>query len=576
MARKTETKLHGDARKVILRGVNAISDPVRVTLGPEGAGVLLDRSFNRGSRITNDGVTVAKNIQPKGEFENLVATAFKEGASKTGEKVGDGTTSTIVISAKLINDALSKVSDTSVQITGLDSQNTGVNSLRKHIIAAVPKIKEAIKEKTKKIKTIKELEDVIDVSLAGNREVAKTLSEMIWKTGTEGFISLTDGFKGGLETEVIEGARFPMKIAAPVFLNHADRYEMVAEDIEVLVTNYKIDTLVDFASFWNTLNPGQMKVSKLIVFAPNFSDEVLIQMVKLIAPQPIPGGGTRPSGIQIFPIKCPSLGSEDLTPHNFQDLADFCDAKFIDKNKGDKLKDIKSFDLGFVEKCTVKSVEDREDAVLLGGRGAKGEKTKKRIADLKSRLELTKMPEHKALIQKRIASMASAGGLIRVGAATEAEALPLKHKIEDAVFAGQAALKYGYVKGGGLCLKEIANELFKDDLLIYDALCSPYNQIQENCGTELKIGKEIIDPARVVELEVEHGFGVAANIITIKAIVPEFDEHDPRMGYEVIANALDRYTLYWAKDKGMVKSGIDEGTAEALQKREAAMAKEND
>ena len=570
MSRKTEQKLHGEARKVILKVVNKVADAVKLTLGPEGAGVLLDRSFNRGSRITNDGVTVAKNIVPKDEFENLIARAFIEGASKTGERVGDGTTSTISISAKLINDAFSRLSDkNNTEIRGLDSNFGGVNSLRKHIISCVPKIKEAIKERTKKIKTIKELEDIIDVSLAGNREVAKILAEIVWKTGEDGFITLADGFQGKLETEVIEGARFPMKIVAPVFLNHPERYEMVVEESLVLVTNYKIDSIRDFADFWNNI-----KVNKLVIFAPNFSDEVLVQMVKLIQPRLLPNGQTQPSGIQIFPVKCPSLGSADLTPHNFVDLALFCDARFIDKDKGDKLKDIKEYDLGFVEKLTVKSVEDREDAVILGGKGVRSEKIKKHIEDLKSRVNLTKMPEHKALIQKRIASMSSAGGMIKVGASTDAEALPLKHKIEDAIFAGQNALRNGYVKGGGLCLKEIADELFKDDVLIHGALCAPFNQIQENCGSELKIGKDIIDPARVVELEVEHGFGVAANLITVKAVIPEFDERDPKDPYKLIADAIKQYTYFFAKDKALFKEGMDETNAEELQKQEALINKE--
>jgi len=569
--RKSETKLFGDARKTILKAVNAVAVPVATTLGPEGAGVLLDRAFNRGSRITNDGVSVAKNINPKDTFENLVATAFKEGASKTGERAGDGTTSTIVISAKLINEALSKVDDKAIQLRGMEKGGMAVNTLKKHILSAIPKIKEAIGRQTKKIKSIKELEDVIDVSLAGNREVAKIVAEMVWKTGENGFISLTDGFQGKLESEIIEGARFPMKIAAPVFLNHADRYEMVAEQCDVLVTNYKIDSVRDFADFWNAI-----QVNKLVVFAQGFSDEVLIQMVKLISPRPLPNGTMQPSGIQIFPVSCPSLGSADLTPHNFVDLSLFCGARFVNKEKGDKLKDVKPFDLGFIEKCTVKSVEDKEDAVLLGGKGAHSNEIKKHITELQSRVTLTKMPEHKALIQKRIGSMSSAGGLIKVGAPTEAEALPLKHKIDDAIFAGQAALKYGYVKGGGLCLKEIADELFTDDALIHSALCSPYEQIKENCGGELKVGKDIIDPAKVVELEVEHGFGVAANLITVKAIIPEFDEHNPVDGYQTIANALRDYTYFWAKREGLIKSGKDEATAEAEQKRERLEALEND
>lgn len=573
---RTETKLHAEARKTILKGVRAVANPVKVTLGPEGAGVLLDRAFNRGSRITNDGVSVAKNVRPKDEFEALVATAFTEGASKTAERVGDGTTSTIVIAASLIEQAFKVLPASdgkdSTPLYGLEGNGMGVVSLKKHLLAAVPKIKEAIKDSTKKIETQEDLENIIDVSLAGNREVAKILADMVWKTGPDGFITLADGFRSVLETEVIEGARFPLKIAAPRFMNHPERYEMVAEDCPCIVTNHALDSVGDFASFWNILKP-----TKLIIFAPSFSEQVLVQMVKLISPREMPDGSVVPSGVKIFPVKCASLGSEDTTPHNFVDLAIFCDAKFVDKNKGDKLGNIREHDLGFLEKLTVKSVEDREDAVLLGGKGAKSDKVKIQIESIRSRVELTKMPAHKMLMQKRIASLASVGGLIRVGAPTDAEALPLKHKIEDAIFAGQAALKHGYVQGGGLCLKTIADDLFKDDKLIYEALAAPYTQILENVGDSMfTVGKDIIDPARVVELEVEHGFGVAANLITVKAIIPEFDERDPRDANKAIAEAILTGVLMWAKQQGLYNAGLDETKTEELQRREALMDQEND
>ena len=567
--RKTETRLHGEARRTIIKGINAVYNAVRMSLGPEGGNALIHRSFNRGSRITNDGVTIAQCIEPKDNFENLVATSFKEAAKKTGERAGDGTTITIVIAGKLINDAFAIIKDpekTDIQLRGMEAENTGVIALKKHILSVIPQIKEKIKEATKKIKTQEELLNIADVSLGGNKEVAEIISEMVWKTGKEGFITLTDGFIGKLETEVIEGARFPMKIAAPRFLNNPEKYEMVAEDCDVIITNYGIDALRDFADFWNAL-----KKNKLIIFAPSFSDEVLVQMVKLISPRQLLNGQINPSGIQIFPIKTPSLRTEQ-----YDDLAVFCDAVFIDKNAGKKLKDIKEYDLGFIEKCTVKSVEDRDDAVLLGGKGAKLDKVKDRIQTLKEQIEKTKLPEHKAILQKRIASLASAGGMIKVGAPTEAEALPLKHKIEDAIFASQQALKYGYVQGGGLCLKKIAEELFENDNLLREALIAPYKQIQENYGGELKIGKEIIDPAKVVELEVEHGLGVAANLITVKAIIPEFDERDPAEGDKEIAKSIMTFTKFWAKKEGLLQDGKLEAEQEQLEKYERLMAKEND
>jgi len=571
--RKTETKIHSQAHNAVLKGVNAIYNPVRLTLGPEGGHVLLHRTFNRGSRITNDGVTVAQCVEPKDPFINLVATAFKEGAKKTSERAGDGTTSTTIIAGRLINDVLSSSStESSITIRGLEEirNHGGIISLKKNLLSLIPKIKEYIKKSTKKIKTQEELTNIIDISLGGNPEVAKTLSEMVWKTGPDGFITLTDGFTGELETSIIEGARFPMKIDAR-FITNPDRYEMVAEDCPVLITNHALATQADFANVWNNL-----KVNKLIIFAPSFSDEVLKIMMSIMF-KVTQDRKIVETGVRVFPVRCPSLGSEDLTPHNFHDLALYCGARFIDKKNGDTLQSITTEDLGFLEKCTVKSAEDKEDAVLLGGKGANSEATQKQIESLRERIKLTKLHPHKALIQKRIASLASRGGLIRVGAPTEAESLPLKHKIEDAIFAGQSALKHGYVQGAGLCLKNIAEGHFKANKLVYDALCAPYNQLCDNSPEAMReISDNVIDPAQVVELEVEHGFGVAANMITIKAIIPEFDEHDPKDGYKTIADAIKEYTIYYAKREGLYQEGLGEATAEANQRREALMDQEND
>jgi len=577
---RTEVILHSKARKKILAAVNKVSDAVRLSLGPEGASALIHRSFGRGSRITNDGVTIAKCIEPKDEFENLVATAFKEAASKTGEKAGDGTSSTIVIAWKLINSAFALLKDSDnkagVQIRGMETTGMGVNSLRKHILAAVSQIKAEIAKSTKKIETKEELFNIADVSLAGNKEVAKIVSDMVWEVGVDGFISLGDGF-GKIETEVIDGARFPMKIAAPRFLNNPQRFEMVAQDCEAIVTNHRIDTMQDFVDFWNTL-----KRNKLIIFAPSFSDEVLVQMVKLISPRTMPNGVVTPANMQLFPVKIPSLRTDQL-----EDLALFCGATFIDKNAGKRLKDIKEEDLGFLEKCTVKSAENREDATLLGGGGSKDivklagrdigiNKVKERIDILKGQKEKTKLPEYKALLDKRIGSLCSKGGSIKVGASTEAEALPLKHKIEDAVFACQNALRHGYVAGGGLCLKEIGEKLFPEDQLIKAALTAPYVQIQENVGGELKFGDEIVDPAKAIEYEVEHGFGVAANLITCKAIIPEVDQNDPRDGYKLISDALLIHAKLFGKKEGLIADGLSEAEAEKLQQQEFLMNQEND
>jgi chaperonin GroEL len=461
MNRPTKTLLGKQARDAVLKGVNAIYEPVKRTIGPEGKTALLYRTFNRGSRITDDGVTVSECQEPKDPHVRLAAQSFKEACKRTVEKVGDGTTTTAVIGGRGYNNVHALLSEGSSEFTSKkNNKGLGVVSLRKKMLETADRVKKAIKEKAVIATELKDLERIATISVK-DAEIGKVIAKMAMEVGVDGFIDTVEGYKGEIETETIKGFRFPAKVGAKVFVNNPARYEMVMTDCHVLITNFTLDNAGRIGKMFQKLNAN---TSRIIVVAPSFSDDVLINM-----------HNAGKQGYFIFPVKAPSLRTEQ-----FEDLAIACGAEFIDKNKGRDVNNVVFRELGFVEKMVVKDTEAREDAVVTGGAGMKdmtrdddaiSSPVKDRIEMLKKQVDEMKDDTHKKLLERRIASMSSAVGIIRVGDSTQASALYRKLKIEDAVYACKAALRGGYVKGGGLCLKEIVDELeLSDDDVLKTAL----------------------------------------------------------------------------------------------------------
>lgn len=568
MHRPTQTILGNKARKAVLDGVNAIYDPVRRTLGPQAKKALLYRTFNRGGRIVDDGYAVAECQEPKDPFIRMVASAFKEGTKRTNERVGDGTTTTTVIGGKLMNDVYSLSSETSSSIGTIGTKGKGLGSttLRKNILESAEKVKQAIKDSAKKVGSLKELENIAIIS-ADDEEVGKTVAKMAWEVGVDGFIDVVEGYKGEIETEITQGCRFPAKIAAKAFLNNPSRYEMVATDCPVVVTNYALESAKQAAD--DFINPLIEKNPRLIIIAPRFSDEVLVDIFKAMYTVDPQGNRVKKPGYDIFPVFAPSLRTEQ-----FEDVAVYCGARFIDKSKGHTLKGIKVTDAGFLEKLIVKDTESREDAIATGGRGAREdlkidsekpvnesiEKTSpvnERIATLKNQIKETQQEIHKKILERRIASLASAGGIIRVGDSTQASSLYRKLKIEDAVFACKAALRGGYVKGGGLCLKEIAETLPDNDIL-KNALIAPYHQIQSSVDGGIEIGSEIIDPMEMIYYAVEHATQIIANLSTVEILTPELDDPVHGEGELAIARMIGEVSIALKKHYGQLKENEEE------------------
>lgn len=530
--KQTKVALGEQANQHILNGVNAVYNAVKLTLGPKGGNALLFGTYGGSPRITNDGVTIAECIEPKNEFEKLVADSFKEACRRTNERAGDATTTTAVIGGFLINDILGKVE------TSLIGRRSGdVMKTRRLLLEDVKKVSEAIKKQSSEIKSLEDLEKVAIISVE-DEQLGKTIASVVYRVGIDGFVDVQEGFRGVVEYEVIEGMRFPAKVPAKAFINNPQKYEMVIEDTPVLVTNYSLDNVIDVSDVVGNLLKN-IQQTKIAVLAPSFSDQVLIEFAKAFK-----------EGIFIHPVKVPALRTEQ-----FEDVCAYFGANFINKDKGRTLRSITGADLGGVEKLIIKDVEAREDAVAIGGKGSKSDAVAKRIDELKQSMDEAKLPQsHKNLIKRRIASLSSAVAVIRVGAISDAETKYLKLKIDDAVYACKGALEEGYVRGAGLYLKSIADSM--PDSILANALRAPYNQILENAGVdEMEIADDVIDNAKAVRLAVEHSVSVTAHLITTKIIVVEARDESPADGYNAIAAQLGLKNKLFAKREGLLLEG---------------------
>lgn len=529
-------------------GVETIAVPVSKTIGPEAGTTLMYRTYGRGPRNVDDGYYTSEVIIPKNPFTKLVSEFFKEATMRTNRKVGDGTSATTILAHALFRHIYDKLNAKIQGYSSGKSESKGVMQLKREILEEAKLVKEEIQKVSKPIKTLTDLEKISAISLGGDNDISKLVAKMAWEVGTDGFIDVVEGYKGEIEHEIVKGMRFPAKVCGKAFVNKPERYEMVVEDCPVFITNHKLDNDM-LARFL----VQKFETTKIIIMAPDFSEQVLVNMIL-----------ARQNGTFIWAVKIPSLRTEVM-----EDIAVYCGAKLCDKNKGDKLQSVTKESLGYLERLIVKDVETKEDAIALGGNGEKEmqviEQTKKgeqkknvmstpireRIKMLKGQLEETKEPQFKMLMERRIASMASAGGIIRVGSPTDAESLPLKLKIEDDVFACRAALKSGYVKGGGLCLKEISEKLPKESIL-KEAILAPYKQIQENAGGSLEIGKDVIDPTDAVYYAVEHATSVVASLITIKNLVVEEPEMQTGEGEMAIAKEIGKALMAWKKKEGIL------------------------
>lgn len=474
------------AREVIIKAVNKIADVVKMTLGPSGRNALVDRGY-RTPRITNDGVFIAQSLDLKDPLEQVVARQLVEVADNTNKEAGDGTTTSIVIAQKLIQKGIKDLRDGGL----LADAGSDVMQIKRDIEKSLDTALTELDKQKQKATDKKILMDVATTSLEDS-EMSETIADMVLKVGEQGHISVVEGFHGKVETEVIEGMQFDGKYAHQFMCNQENK-KAVYEDVSIFLTNEHIDEPVSIQHFTKKFFETGKK--EFVFMAPKFSYETIVAFL-----------AAQKRGFNILAVKIPSLTDEQI-----EDIAAYTGAFFYNKDKGNKLEDVNIQSFGRVDKIEV----DDDKVILTGGNK---EAAKRRIKQLEAFIREEKDELFRKKYEMRIASLASAVGIIKVASSTEAQKGYMKLKLEDAVFATQHAYKEGVVPGGGKALKKVAETLGKDDIL-YEALMAPYSQIQENAGGNLKIAKHIVDPIKVTKTALSNACNVAKMMLTTDTVV---------------------------------------------------------
>lgn len=503
---KTKVVVRGqEARTKILEGINEVADTVRLTLGPAGANVLVDRDW-RSPRATNDGVFIASNIELDDEAQNLAAQTFVEVSKQTNDKVGDGTTTSMVIASEIINNTFAEVENSSGSLVASSKGN--VMEKKREIHKVSNEVIAKLKEQSTPIESVDDLVKVATVSME-SEAYGKVVGEMVHDIGPDGFVDVVEGHTGTVEADLVKGMKQRGKCPAPFMITNQNRKTIELEDFPVVVTDHRLDNVPLLTKAMHNLQ--KQGLNKALILCSFVTDDVLLALYKTIK-----------SGFPLYIVKCPSLDSDEL-----EDVAAYCDAKFISKEKGGKLTNMKLEDMGAIGRFIC---DDNGDIFIRDARG-NGEE---RVQVLKDQIRVEKDDTFRKRIEHRIASLSSGVGVIRVSAPSDIETGYLKLKFEDAVNAAKAALEEGVVKGGGLALKEIAESMPHN--ILTTALLAPYNQIQENAGEELEIGEEIVDPTKVVRLALENACSVAGTMITTDAVVATKRD---RTEYDGLVKATD-------------------------------------
>ena len=523
-----------EVRKELQEGVATVANAVRVTIGPRGRNVALDKSFG-GPRITNDGVSIAKEIELKDKFKNMGAQIIKEVASKTNELAGDGTTTAMVLTHALVEEGFKRTS-------------MGANAVvvRKGIEKAAQDAVDELKKMAKSVKTQEDIVAVASIS-AESEELGKTIAETIDKVGKDGVVTVEESQTLGISSEVVEGLEFDKGYVSPYMVTNAEKMEAEAKDAKVLVTDKKISNIQEILPLLEKLAQSGRK--ELVIIADDVEGEALATFVvnKL--------RGT----FSVLAIKAPGYG--DRKKELLGDIATVLGAQVVTDELGMKLEDAGLEVLGEAEKI----VATKDKTTIIGGKGKKSS-IQERIAQLKAQLENTDSKFDKEKLEERIAKLSGGVAVIRVGAATETEMKYLKDKIEDAVNATKAAIEEGIVPGGGTALVKVAEKLSqnkeaqeKDEFgvgyrILIAALRAPFKQIVANAGREdaevimkemIKAGvnygfdassdeqepkivdmfKEgIIDPVKVERVGIQNAASAAAVLLTTEAAVAEIPE----------------------------------------------------
>jgi len=516
-----------DARRSLKKGIDALAAAVKITLGPKGRNVVLDKKWGPPT-ITNDGVTIAKEIELEEPFENIGAQLIKEVATKTNDIAGDGTTTAVVLAQSMLHE-------------GMKNVTAGANpmALKRGIEKALNTAVEEIKKLSSPVAGKEQISQVASIS-AADKEIGDLIANVMEKVGKDGVITVEESKGIKFEEEYVEGMQFDRGYISPYFITNADRMETVLEDPYILITDKKISAVSDILPLLEKL----LQVSKtFMVISEDVDGEALATMVvnKL--------RGT----INCLAVKAPGFG--DRRKAMLEDIAILTGGRVISEEIGRKLDSATIDDLGRARKVTA----NKDDTTIIEGKGS-DEEIKGRIKQIKAQIDETTSEFDREKLQERLARLAGGVAVIKVGAATEVELKEKKHRVEDALSATRAAVEEGIVPGGGVALVNIIPALGKikatgDEAtginIVKHALEEPLRQIAANAGKEGSVAVDfvkkskkgigydaekdeygdmvqrgIIDPAKVTRAGMENAASIAAMVLTTESLITDIPEKE--------------------------------------------------
>jgi chaperonin GroEL len=528
-----DVKFSGEARERMLRGVEMLANAVKVTLGPKGRNVVIEKSFGA-PRITKDGVTVAKEIELEDKFENMGAQMVREVAQKTNDQAGDGTTTATVLAHAIVKEGAKAVA------AGMNPMD-----IKRGIDLAVKAVVADIKSRAKKVGSSSEVAQVGTVSSNGDASVGKMIAEAMQKVGNEGVITVEEAKSLGTEVEIVEGMQFDRGYVSPYFITNAEKMVAELEDAYVLLHEKKLSQL---QAMLPLLEAVVQSGKPLLIVAEDIEGEALATLVV----------NKLRGGLKVAAVKAPGFG--DRRKAMLEDIGVLTGGQLIAEDLGIKLENVTPAMLGRAKKVVI----DKEKTTIVDGAGKKKD-IEARVNQIKAQIEETTSDYDREKLQERLAKLAGGVAVIRVGGATEVEVKEKKDRVEDALNATRAAVEEGIVAGGGVALlraKKAIGKLRSDNPdaqaginIVLKALEAPLRQIAENSGHEGSIvvnkilesksetygfdaqsedyvdmfDKGIVDPAKVVRAALQDAASVAGLLVTTEAMVAELPKDKPAM-----------------------------------------------
>ena len=523
-----DVKFDSDARDRILRGVDTLANAVKVTLGPKGRNVVIDKSFGA-PRITKDGVSVAKEIELADKFENMGAQMVREVASRTNDEAGDGTTTATVLAQAIVREGMKAVA-------------SGMNPMdvKRGVDKAVAQVVAEIKAIARKVEDTDQVAQVGTISANGESEIGRQIADAMQKVGNEGVITVEENKGLATETEVVEGMQFDRGYLSPYFITNADKMVAELEDVLILLHEKKLSSLQPMIPLLESVIQSQ---KPLLIIAEDVEGEALATLVV----------NKLRGGLKIAAVKAPGFG--DRRKAMLQDIAILTGGQLISDDLGMKLENVTLDMLGKARKVRIA----KEDTTIVNGAGDKAE-IDARVGQIKAQIEETTSDYDREKLQERLAKLAGGVAVIRVGGMTEVEVKERKDRVDDALNATRAAVQEGIVPGGGVALLQASKKIdtsvaLNDDQrrgmeLIKRAVQAPIRQIADNAGVDgsVVVGKVlesnvanfgfdaqtetygdlfklgIIDPAKVVRHALEDAASIAGLLITTEAAIADRPE----------------------------------------------------